>query len=39
MEKKEAMTQKVNVSQGKAKMDKVVGRRELSCIRRSRSLY
>jgi hypothetical protein len=31
--------QKVNVSHGKTKMDKTVRRRELSCVRRSRSLY
>jgi hypothetical protein len=31
--------QKANVSQGKIKMDKMVGRRELSCVRRSKVLY
>jgi hypothetical protein len=31
--------QKANVSHGKTKMDKTVRRRELPCVRRSRSLY
>jgi hypothetical protein len=31
--------QKVNVSYGKPKMDKMVRRRELPCVRRLRSLY
>jgi hypothetical protein len=33
------MMQKVNVSQGKTKMHKMEGRRELTCIHRSKSLY
>jgi hypothetical protein len=34
--KKEAVVQKANVSQGKAKMDKKVRRKELPCIYRLR---
>jgi hypothetical protein len=37
--KKGAMMQKANVRHGQIKMDKMVRRRELPCIRRSRSLY
>jgi hypothetical protein len=33
------MLQKTNVSQGKTKMDKIVRRRGLPCVRRLRSLY
>jgi hypothetical protein len=33
------MMQKVNVSHGKAKMDKMVRRKELPYVRRSRPLY
>jgi hypothetical protein len=39
LRKKEAMMQKANVSHGKTKMDKTVGRRELPCVCRSRLLY
>jgi hypothetical protein len=31
--------QKANVSHGKGEMDKMVGRRELPCVRRLRALY
>jgi hypothetical protein len=34
LRKKGTMMQKVNVSHGKPKMDKMVGRRELPCFRR-----
>jgi hypothetical protein len=37
--KNRALMQKVNVSQGKTKMDKTVRRRELPCVHHSRSLY
>jgi hypothetical protein len=37
--KKRVMVQKAKVSRTKAKMDKMVRRRELPCILRSRSLY
>jgi hypothetical protein len=37
--KKVATLQKENVSHGKTKMDKKERRRELPCVRRSRSLY
>jgi hypothetical protein len=33
------MMQKANVSHGKIKMDKMAGRRELPCVRRSKALY
>jgi hypothetical protein len=39
MKKKGAMMQKVNVSHGKLKMDKMVRRRGLPCVRRSKSLH
>ncbi|SAM07312.1 hypothetical protein [Absidia glauca] len=38
VEKKKNQCKKANVSQGKTKMDKMVRRRELSCVRRSWSL-
>jgi hypothetical protein len=33
------MIQKANVSHGKPKMDKMVRRRELACVRRLKPLY
>jgi hypothetical protein len=39
IEKKRAMVQKAKVSRGKAKMDKMVRRRELPCGRQSVLLY
>jgi hypothetical protein len=39
LRKKRAMMQKANVSHGKVKMDKVVRRRELPCIRRLKYLH
>jgi hypothetical protein len=37
--KRRIMMEGVNVSNGKTKMDKMVGKRELPCIRRSRAKY